>query len=232
VQPIAFCNRCRGMKVGWNERYILHCVACRDWLPKSFRLLILTLLVFASLFAFPLGSEEAPVRIPESQVLGPQVAKASLAPAPKHRQTVATIEALLLRNKAEKGWVSRVAKAVVESSARYKLDPRLVASIAIIESRANPFAVSTSDAVGIMQIHLGTWAALADQENINLFDIEDNVEFGARILRDYIAGNGLWEGVARYKGVTDAPESRQSADDYVQKVQNIYGITPVRASLD
>ena len=34
MQPIAFCNRCRGMKVGWNRRYILHCLMCRDWIVE------------------------------------------------------------------------------------------------------------------------------------------------------------------------------------------------------
>ena len=39
----------------------------------------------------------------------------------------------------------------------------------------------SSNAVGIMQIHLHTWAGLADKENINLFNVEDNVELGVRI---------------------------------------------------
>jgi len=77
-----------------------------------------------------------------------------------------------------------------------------------------------------MQIHLGTWGAIADKENINLFRVEDNVEFGVRILRDYIRASDTWEGVARYRGKTDAPQSQQTALEYVQKVQRIYGFTP------
>ncbi|PYR87059.1 MAG: hypothetical protein DMG18_00880, partial [Acidobacteria bacterium] len=103
-------------------------------------------------------------------------------------------------------------------------DPRLVASIMIVESRANPFAISESDAIGIMQIHLPTWGPQADKEGINLFKIEDNIKFGTRILQGYIRRFGLWEGVKRYKGWN--PESSSSAEavsDYVAKVQGIYG---------
>jgi soluble lytic murein transglycosylase-like protein len=117
-------------------------------------------------------------------------------------------------------------RAIVSSSSRHGLDPRLVASIVIVESGANPYAVSEADSVGIMQIHLGTWGAIADKENINLFKVEDNVEFGVRILRDYIAATDTWEGVARYRGKTDAPESQRAALEYVQKVQRIYRFTP------
>ena len=99
----------------------------------------------------------------------------------------------------------------------------LVASIMIVESRANPFAISTSDSIGIMQIHLPTWGHTVDREGINLFRIEDNVDFGARILKDYIRRFGLWDGVKRYKGWNAVdPGSEQSVEDYLAKVRRIY----------
>ena len=116
------------------------------------------------------------------------------------------------------------------SSKKYKVDPRLIASIVIVESGANPFAVSGADSIGIMQIHLGTWGELADKQNVNLFKIEDNVDFGVRILRDYIADTDLWEGVARYRGKTDDPESQQGALEYVEKVQGIYEAVQTKIS--
>ena len=94
----------------------------------------------------------------------------------------------------------------------------------IVESRANPFAISEKDSVGIMQIHLPTWGDTTDRESINLLKIEDNIDFGARILKDYIRQYGLWEGVKRYKGwIPDDPASEQSVHGYLAKVQNIYG---------
>ncbi|HTF43985.1 MAG TPA: lytic transglycosylase domain-containing protein, partial [Terriglobales bacterium] len=96
----------------------------------------------------------------------------------------------------------------------------------IVESGANPFAVSESDAVGIMQIHLPTWGPLADKQGINLFKIEDNADLGVRILSGYIRTYGVWGGVAHYLGQTDDPESQRAAAEYVQKVQKIYGFNP------
>jgi hypothetical protein len=229
MQPIAFCNRCRGMKVGWNRKYILHCLACQEWLSKSYKLLILTAVLSSFVFAFPVTTGLVLTDLSNPKV-APNVSEASLvAPVSKPDLSVA-VQEMLARNGVEKERLTRVTQAIMASSAKYRVDPKLIASIVIVESRANPFAVSESDSVGVMQIHLHTWGQTADQENINLFKIEDNVDFGVRILRDYIANVGMWEGVARYKGRLDTPESQQSADDYVRKVQSIYGVTPAKAS--
>ena len=228
MQPIAFCNRCRGMKVGWNKRYILHCLACQEWVSKSYKLLILTAVLSSFVFAFPVTTGIV-LTDPARPKIAVAAVGASLLPLPK-AEISAKVEKMLAGYGVEKERLARVTQAIMASSLKYHVDPKLVASIVIVESGANPFAVSDMDSVGVMQIHLGTWAHVADTENINLFKIEDNVDFGVRILRDYIAGNGIWEGVARYNGRLDTPESQQAADDYVRKVQGIYGIAPAKAS--
>ena len=228
MQPIAFCNRCRGMKVGWNKRYILHCLACQEWVSKSYKLLILTAVLSSFVFAFPVTTGIV-LTDPARPKIAVAAVGASLLPLPK-AEISAKVEKMLAGYGVEKERLARVTQAIMASSLKYHVDPKLVASIVIVESGANPFAVSDMDSVGVMQIHLGTWAHVADTENINLFKIEDNVDFGVRILRDYIASNGIWEGVARYKGRLDTPESQQAADDYVRKVQGIYGISSSKAS--
>ena len=101
----------------------------------------------------------------------------------------------------------------------------------IIESRGNAFAISGANAVGIMQIHLPTWGQTAVREGINLFRIEDNIDFGARILKNYIRQFGLWAGVKRYNGfVADDPTSDQSAQQYVAKVQQVYEFQQLASS--
>jgi soluble lytic murein transglycosylase-like protein len=107
---------------------------------------------------------------------------------------------------------------------KYNVDPKLVTSVVIVESGANPFAVSGSNAVGIMQIHLPTWGFVAEQQGINLFKIEDNADLGVRILSGYIKSYGEWGGVAHYLGQTDEPASQRAAAEYVQKVQKVYGM--------
>jgi soluble lytic murein transglycosylase-like protein len=164
---------------------------------------------------------------PVTNATAPAVTSAGVANAEALRaENAAAVEKMLVRHGVNKERLPRVVRAIVSSSSRHGVDPRLVASIVIVESGANPYAISEADSVGLMQIHLGTWAAIADKEDINLFKVEDNVEFGVRILRDYISASDTWEGVARYRGKTDAPESQRTALEYVQKVQRIYGFTP------
>jgi soluble lytic murein transglycosylase-like protein len=220
MQSFAFCNRCRGMKVGWNRRYVRHSLFCRELLAKTIKSTVLTGLLSSFVFAFPVSTAVAPA-LP--QLVSWDVYAAS--PAVDAKKT-AVIEKMLEDHRVYREHLSRVAQAIVVSSNKYMVDPRLVASIVIVESSADPFAVSDAGAVGIMQIHLGTWGDLADRENIKLFKIEDNVDLGVRILRDYIKGSDVWEGVARYRGKTDSPESQATAAEYVQKVQRIYGFTP------
>jgi len=132
------------------------------------------------------------------------------------------IEAFLKRFEVDPARRERVAKAIVRSSRRHNIDPRLLASILIVESRGNPFAISSANAVGIMQIHVPTWARTVDREGINLFKIEDNVDFGARILSEYLTRYGEDEGIKRYNGWAPSAGEALNAQAYLQKVQNIY----------
>jgi len=224
VHTIAFCTRCRGMRVGWNAPYVLHCLKCKEWLTKSSKLLILSILASILTLAF-----STPGALVFSDEHSGQIAEAAafqlpmVVGAPAEDPSVKAVEAFLERYKVEEGQRGRIAAAIVKSGRKYDVDPRLIASVMIVESRANPFAISGADAVGIMQVHLPTWGHRADKEGINLFKIEDNVEFGVRILKDYVHRFGLWEGVKRYNGFyPENPSSGQSASEYVGKVQRIY----------
>jgi soluble lytic murein transglycosylase-like protein len=221
MQPIAFCNRCRGMRVGWNRRYMAHCLVCKEWLSKSSKILILTILVSVLASAFSVPS----VLVSSDQNSEPTIQEATLQASalsgtdPSVKQT----EAFLERYSVAEAQRGRIARAIVTSGRKYDVDPRLLTSIMIVESHANAFAISNADAIGIMQVHLPTWGQKADQEGINLLKIEDNVDFGARILKDYVRRFGLWEGVKRYKGWNpDNPISAQNVSEYVAKVQRIY----------
>jgi soluble lytic murein transglycosylase-like protein len=221
MQPIAFCSRCRGMRVGCNRRYIVHCLICKKWLSQSAKLLVIT--VIASLLVLAFSSPGSLVFSDENSEEAIQEATVEAAGIGVENPAVMSIEGFLNRYKVDGGQLDRIASAIVTSGRKYDVDPFLIASIMIVESRANPFAISGKDAIGIMQIHLPTWGHRADEEGINLFKIEDNVEFGARILKDYVRQFGLWEGVKRYKGWNVGnPNSAQSVSEYVGKVQRIY----------
>ena len=58
MQPqMAFCSRCRGMRVGWNQRYVLHSLRCRQWRRHSSRLFGLMFLTVVVFLAFPKPSK-------------------------------------------------------------------------------------------------------------------------------------------------------------------------------
>jgi soluble lytic murein transglycosylase-like protein len=136
---------------------------------------------------------------------------------------VVAIDVLLRRFQVNPAHRKRVAEAIVRSSGKHKIDARLVASVIIVESRGNPFAISPRNAVGIMQIHVPTWARTIDHEDINLFKIEDNIEFGVRILKDYMDHYGYDEGIKRYNGWNPSTPDHSTAETYLQKVLQIYG---------
>jgi len=118
-----------------------------------------------------------------------------------------------------------LASSIVNSAKKYELNPKLIASVIIIESRGNPVAISGRDAIGIMQIHLPTWGYIAQREGIDLLKIEDNVDFGARILKNYVGQFGVWEGLKRYNGfLAGDPTSEQSAEAYAEKVHRLYDL--------
>jgi soluble lytic murein transglycosylase-like protein len=199
-------------------------MTCKEWVSKSSKLLILTIVLSVLVLGFPTPSAYVFSGSGSMQAIEEAGLRPIMPVALPTDPAVTTIETFLKKYDVDQNHRTRVARAIVASSRKYDLDARLIASIMIIESRANPFAISNLDAIGIMQIHLPTWGQQAEREGINLFKIEDNVDLGARILKDYVRRFGLWEGVKRYNGWNpDNPESFQAAEDYLAKVQRIYG---------
>jgi len=234
VQPIVFCSRCRGLRVGWNGKYFIHRLICKEWISKSYKLLFLTSVLAVFICSYPMPSVSVftvPGIETPLQVASFQTPPLIDLPAPPPDPAVGTIKGFLKLYGVDESRISRVAESIVASAKKHNLDARLIASIMIVESRANPFAISGKDSIGMMQIHLPTWGHTADAEGINLFKIEDNIEFGTRILKDYARQFGLWEGVKRYKGwIADDPDSEHSAEEYLAKVQRIYAFRQANQS--
>ena len=216
---IAFCNRCRGMRISWNKRYVLHRIFCTQFSPSRLGSLAVLTAVLLLFFAEPnMSSLTADRRENPVQESGLQTAGfMTVGPA------VRLVEAFLTGQGVSRATCGRLASSIVNSAKKYGLNPKLIASVIIIESRGNPFAISGRDAVGIMQIHLPTWGYTAQREGIDLLKIEDNVDFGARILKNYVGQFGVWEGLKRYNGFLPGdPTSEQSAEDYAEKVHRLY----------
>ncbi|HOC91431.1 MAG TPA: lytic transglycosylase domain-containing protein [bacterium] len=123
-----------------------------------------------------------------------------------------------------------IARYVLHYSTAMKVDPRLVMSVIVIESRFQPNAVSPKGAMGLGQLMPGTAAMLGVR---NAFDPRENIYGTVKYLSDqyrrwqnseralelalasYNAGP---EAVARHKGI---PPYRETID-YVAKVKKLY----------
>jgi len=90
----------------------------------------------------------------------------------------------------------RIGEAVMRYSAKYALEPSLVAAILLVESGSRPWVVSNKGAVGLMQVMPHMFESLPIAGNLN--SIEPNIEAGCWILADNIRRLGEKDGVSAY----------------------------------
>lgn len=89
----------------------------------------------------------------------------------------------------------------------------------LVESGGNPWAISVSGAVGLMQVMPSERGYPGRPSHQALLDPATNIEWGCRILRAAIdaAGGDVWGGVARYYGL-----GKRLTERYVVLVQATY----------
>jgi soluble lytic murein transglycosylase-like protein len=76
---------------------------------------------------------------------------------------------------------SKYENEIQSTSKKYGVDPDLVKAVIKVESNFNPSAISSKNAMGIMQL---VPATAKDYEVANPFDPKDNIDGGVRVLRD------------------------------------------------
>lgn len=124
----------------------------------------------------------------------------------------------------------KITRLLLYYSDKFKLDPRLVVSVVVVESRFKPNAVSPKGAMGLGQLMPGTASMLGVK---NPFDVGQNLYGTSRYLRmqhdkwshkedvldlmlaSYNAGPNA---VAKYGGVPPYNETKA----YVKKVKKLY----------
>ncbi len=93
---------------------------------------------------------------------------------------------------------------IIENAQKFNLPSELIASVINVESGFNKNAISSQNAIGLMQIKESTANYLVDyynleNENINLFDEETNIKFGCMYLNYLIKKfNNLDTALASY----------------------------------
>lgn len=86
---------------------------------------------------------------------------------------------------------------------RAQVPPQLVLALIEVESRFDPYAVSRSGAVGLMQI-MPFWLKLIGRDNDSLVHAQTNLRMGCTILKYYLdkSKGDIREALQRYNGAT------------------------------
>ena len=204
-QRIIFCNKCRrSMFVGPNARYAIHLAR---------HTAVNRLLIFVAVLGL---ISFAPSTI--SIMSGRKVGLANFVSEEQLKQEKIVETTLRKRSGMKPEQINRLTKIIVRHAQNKKLDPKLIASIIVVESHGNPMAISEAKSVGLMQVHVPTWASVIDFTERNPFDPEVNIDVGTTILADYLKRyKDLGAALAAYEG-THNPET----SEYLWKVMEIY----------
>jgi soluble lytic murein transglycosylase-like protein len=119
-----------------------------------------------------------------------------------------------------------LSKAIADASAKYRVDPNLIAAMAFRESAFNSSAVSTRGAQGIMQLMPKTAHALGVD---NAFDVRQNVFGGTKYVASLLQrfGGNVELALAAYNAGPElvskvGPSATPEAIAYVAAVKGYY----------
>ena len=203
-QKTIFCPKCsRSMFVGLNCRYISHTLK-HTAINSIFVLLAVVFLI--SFYPSSISVMSAKKNAPKKYVTD------------EYRQQEKVVSQILLRfSSMERDQIRKITQIILKNSQNKNLDPKLIASIIVVESSGNSLAISAKKAVGIMQIHVPTWGRVVNFAERNPFDPEVNIDMGTTILADYLKRYQLLEtALSAYEGSLGLPSS------YPAKVLAIY----------
>ncbi|MCI0717483.1 MAG: lytic transglycosylase domain-containing protein [Acidobacteria bacterium] len=212
-QRIVFCHKCgRSMFVGPNARYLVH-LARHTAVNK--------LLIFVAVLGL-ISFAPSTISIMSARKVG----LANYISEEQLKQEKIVQGTLRKYSNIKPEQINRLTKIIVRNAQNKKLDPKLIASIIVVESHGNPTAISEAKSVGLMQVHVPTWGGVIDFTERNPFDPEVNIDVGATILADYLKRyKDLETALAAYEGTHDP-----TASEYVGKVMDLYrpGTRPIR----
>jgi len=94
-------------------------------------------------------------------------------------------------------------KMIHKEAVRAQVPPQMVLALIQVESKFDPYAVSKSGAVGLMQI-MPFWLKLIGREHDSLVHAETNLRMGCTILKYYLGKShgDIREALHRYNGAT------------------------------
>lgn len=131
------------------------------------------------------------------------------------------LAAAMIQQSANPVVIDQVARSIWKHSRSMKVDPFLIAAIAIKESHCTPNLISGAGAAGIMQVHVPAHIDRLRQENKKLasritdprkdknslmLDVDFSIRNGTDIIKNYIRSYGVNRGLMAYLGKRDASD--------------------------
>jgi soluble lytic murein transglycosylase-like protein len=124
-----------------------------------------------------------------------------------------------------------ILKSIYSEATRQKLSPYWVLAQCWAESELDPYCISKAGAQGLMQIMVKYWGELFTDTNISaIYNVQQNVNVGCCIMRDFSKNSGVYRGLIRYNGgsvregyhsVEVTPESFYYAEKIVNTLNEI-----------
>ena len=139
---------------------------------------------------------------------------------PVEIQKSSNIESYIMKinSKVYPELASLIAKSIESASDEFKVDHIIILAIIHQESTFYPFAVSSAECIGLMQIHLKIWKKTLIENNLiknknDLFNPKINIRCGTYILNHYleIEDGDYRKALQRYYGV-------KSGNEYYNKI--------------
>ena len=95
----------------------------------------------------------------------------------------------------------RLLTQIQYEASRAGLDPQMVLGLIQVESNFRPYAISSVNAKGLMQV-MPFWVNNIGNAQHNLFDVRTNLRYGCTILRHYLdrENGNLFLALGRYNG--------------------------------
>lgn len=111
----------------------------------------------------------------------------------------ATTSIIMRDGKIPENVAKRYAVWVYEAAFKYNVDPLLILSVMRVESQFDYKVISSGGAIGLLQV-IHSWHA-EKTTKVGLFDPKNNIEVGARILKEYAGrSHSDVETLLRYNG--------------------------------